>query len=170
MYFSGTKLALCFHYELLTPSMGNTVILDFTAAKSNGNSLWSAGSALGWTIHFPKGKYKYCVQPSTLTHHSGGLIIASFPHSHQTCLQTVGCQKRRKIPVPTAPSLPLHGWATQPLLAEADCTGTLPSGERSGFNTPWLQPDHPFVQQSSPSHKLTETPSKTLRSQFHHKA
>lgn len=140
MCFSGTELALCFRYKLLTPSIGNTVILDFYCSKQ-----------LRW---FPLKCWPNAGMASPFSQREAGILRRGIVADSSSSSSFQWWQKLPPLHAATRPAWKLCGMLQEeedsgtncsPAClardertsrsahkAEEDHTGTLASGERSG--------------------------------------
>lgn len=160
MCFSGTDLSLCFRYKLLTLSMGSTVILDFYCSKQ----LW----------RFPLKCCPNAGMAPPFSQREAGLPCTAIVTDSPPSSSFQWWQRLPPLHVATRPACKLCG-----MLREEEDSGTnrspgmsIPAARRTGQrkitqgcslrgqgledNTPWFQPDHPFVQETNPSQKLVE--------------
>ena len=139
MCFSGTELALCFRYKLLTPPMGNTVILDFYCSKQ----LW----------RFPLKCWPRAGMASPFSQREAGILCTAIITDSSSSSSFQRWQRLPPLHAATRPACKLCGMPQEeedsstncsPAClarderpscsahqAEEDHTGTLPSGERS---------------------------------------
>lgn len=113
---------------------------------------------------FPKGSRNTAyIQPSPLTHHhrlsrgGRGCLLSMQPPGLPA--NFVGCRERRKTPVAAAPQPAPPGMSAPAALRMRQrkiTPGRSPRGKGLEHNKPWFQPDHPFVQETNPSHRLVE--------------
>jgi len=175
MCFSGTRLALCFRYKLLTLSTGNTVILDFYRSKRLRRFPLKCWPNAGMASPFSQRK-------------AGILCTAIVTDSSPSSSPSSTFQRWQRLPplhAATRPARKLHGMPRAEEVsggthspaclardelpsrsghqAHDDHTGMLPSGKGLEQNSPWLQADRLLLQETSPSHKLVENTALSLK-------
>lgn len=163
MCFSRTEFALCFPYKLLTLSTGNTVIFNSTLAIPSGVLLphWD-----GLSI-FPE-----VIPDSPLSSFQWWQRLLPLSAATRAACELCGIpQEQEDSSIPCSPAC-----LTGMNFPDALCTryrkitqGCSTWGKDLEHNIPWLQPDHPGVQETNPSHIIAPK-SKTVWSWFHHKA